>query len=132
LFAFSLTLGVILENSPATAQEKSSDHNTDYRTRGRMRNKPCEQLKPDNENKHCNYGKAIPTKDEKCQDTRDHRDRNGESNGDRGVDRVVLKVLLCSNITIQDAACAGPVVDKVLNPGEQPREQTDDSICNRR
>jgi len=41
----------------------------------------------------------------------------------------MLKVLLGDKIMADETACAGSLVQKVLNAGEQTAEQIDDGIC---
>jgi hypothetical protein len=130
LFRFHLPLCIILKYSSGAAQEKTYNYDADERTRRRMRNEPRIKLQDDNKDEHRDDCEATAAKDEKRENGGNGSYDNAEHDGNCGDERRMLKVLLGNKVMADETACAGLVVEKVLNPREQTGEQVDDCICN--
>jgi hypothetical protein len=113
------------------AKQKTDDDYTDERTRWGMSNKPGEKLQHDNHNEHGDNCEPTTTEDEKCENTGNGCYDNAEHSGNCGDKWRVLKVLLRDEAVGDETACAGPVIDEVLNQGEHPTEEANDRISDR-
>jgi len=122
---------MVLEYPSGAAQQEAHDYDADERTRGRTSDKPGVQLEYDDKDKHGDDGESTTAKNEKRENAGYGSYDNGEHKNNCGDERRMRKVLLGKKLVSLKAACAGSVVEKVLNPREPTTEQADDSIRDR-
>ena len=122
---------MILEYSSGSAQQKANDYDADERASGRPRNEPCVKLEDDDKNEHRDNCEATAAKNEKTENAGNGSYNNAERNRNCRDKRCMLKPLLVDILTVEQAACAGPVVQEVLNEGEQRAKEVDGCISHR-
>ena len=123
---------MILEYSSGAAQQKADDYDADERASGRSRDKPCVKLEDNDKNEHSDNCQATAAKNKQRENAGNGSDNNAERNSDRRDKRRMLKRLLVDVVAVQEAACAGSVVEEVLNESEQCAKQGDGCIRHRR
>src|SRR4051794_26576062 len=96
-----------------------------------MRNKPCEKLQYNDHGEHGDNRETAPPEDEECENTGNHRDDDGEPQGNGGEKRCVLEILLRNVLVANEATCAGSVVDEILDQRENAAEQVNGCVCDR-